>query len=157
MVSGLPDAGVDRTVRPLRRTLRLKMKPGTAVRGHVDGGWWPWSTDPAAEFPDLVMALSSWIGPIGRLAYDLDAWDATAPNLIVDGWAVRLAGVHTLAANTVLVTGPKMRQLSLLVVPPGTPGGVARAVLRSTAGQDTVATVEDILASNGVRASDGSQ
>ncbi|NUT97142.1 MAG: hypothetical protein HOY78_34480, partial [Saccharothrix sp.] len=35
----------------------------------------------------------------------------------------------------------------LLVVPPGTPGGVAQAVLRSAATSN--ATVEDILSSNG--------
>lgn len=60
-------------------------------------------------------------------------------------------GVHTIAANTVRVSGRKMRELRLLVVPPGTSGGVARAVLRSAASRDTVATAEEILASNGVR------
>jgi hypothetical protein len=37
-----------------------------------------------------------------------------------------------------------------MVVPPATPGGVARAVLRSASGSDTVATATEILASNGV-------
>jgi hypothetical protein len=127
------------------------MKPGAAGRGQVDGGWWPWSTDPGVEFSGLVMVLSSWIGPISRVAYRLDAWDATPSNLLVGGWAVRLAGVHTIAANTVLVSGTKMQELCLLVVPPGTSGGVARAVLRSAAGRDTVASAEEILTSNGVR------
>jgi hypothetical protein len=149
MVSGPPNAGV--TGPPAHRVLRLMMKSSTAAQGQVDGAWWPRSASPAMEFPDLVMALSSWVGPISRVAYRLDAWNATAPNLTVDGWAVRLTGVHTIPANTVLVSGTKMRELRLLVVPPATPGGVARAVLRSAAGQRTVASAEEILTSNGVQ------
>ncbi|MEV4319576.1 DUF5994 family protein [Actinocrispum sp. NPDC049592] len=53
-------------------------------------------------------------------------------------------------ANTVVLTGSDQKQIRLLVVPPATPGGVARAVLRSVSRPDTVATVEEILASNGV-------
>ncbi|WP_237773871.1 DUF5994 family protein [Actinosynnema sp. ALI-1.44] len=40
----------------------------TAAPGNVDGAWWPWSTDPAMEFPALVMALSSWVGPARHVA-----------------------------------------------------------------------------------------
>jgi hypothetical protein len=53
--------------------------------------------------------------------------------------------------NTVVVTGPNQRRMSLLVVPPNTPGGVARAVLRSATEPDNVASVEEILTSNGIR------
>jgi Family of unknown function (DUF5994) len=152
MASGQANSHASGNVSPAQRAMRLMVKPGTAVQGQVDGGWWPWSTDPAVEFAELVMVASSWVGPISRLAYDPDAWDATAPNLIVGGWAVRLAAVHTIAANTVLLSGTKTRELCLLVIPPSTPGGVARAVLRSASGRDTVATAEEILASNGIRA-----
>jgi hypothetical protein len=40
------------------RGLRLQMKPAGAVHGTIAGGWWPWSDDPAAEFPELV----AWFG-----------------------------------------------------------------------------------------------
>jgi len=137
---------------PVPDDVRLLMKPNTAaVRGYVDGAWWPRSNDPAAEFPGLVLAMSSWVGPVGRVAYHLGDWDKTRRQLTVEGWSVTLVGFPTLDANTVVVTGSNQRRMILLVVPPDTPGAVARAVLRSAAGSDTVASVEEILASNGVR------
>jgi hypothetical protein len=135
-----------------RDDARLRMKPHAATRGYVDGAWWPRSHDPAAEFPGLVQALSSWIGPVRRVAYHVDDWDKTRRELTVAGWSVALVGFPTLEANTVVVTGSNQRRVFLLVVPPDTPGGAARAVLRTASGPDTVASVAEILASNGVRA-----
>jgi hypothetical protein len=140
------------SVEPVRAEVRLRMKPNTAARGHVDGAWWPRSHDPAAEFPGLVLVMSSWVGPIRRVTYHLHDWDTTKRELTVEGWTVTLIGLPTLDANTVVVTGSNQRRMMLLVVPPQTPGGAARAVLRSAAGPHTVTSVEEILASNGVRA-----
>ena len=51
------------SAEPVRAEVRLWMRPNTAARGHVDGAWWPRSPDPAAEFPGLVLVMSSWIAP----------------------------------------------------------------------------------------------
>jgi hypothetical protein len=135
---------------PARSEVRLRMKPDNAVPGHVDGGWWPRSTDPAAEFPALVAALTSTLGPISRAGYNLDAWTATARKLTVHDRVVRMEGFRTMQPHTVTLTGQNRQRISLLVVPPDTPGGVARAILRSAADPDTTATVHDILTSNGI-------
>lgn len=135
----------------MRGEVRLQMRPHTATRGYVDGAWWPRSHDPAREFPGLVLAMSSWVGPVRRVAYHVNDWDRTGRELTVEGWSVTVVGFPTLDANTVVVTGPNQRRMMLLVVPPDTPGGLARAVLRSAADPDTVASVEEILASNGIR------
>lgn len=140
------------SAEPVRAEVRLRMKPNTAARSHVDGAWWPRSHDPAAEFPGLVLVMSSWVGPIRRVTYHLHDWDPTGRELTVEGWTVTLVALPTLDANTVVVTGSNQRRMMLLVVPPGTPGGAARAVLRSAAAPDTVASAEEILTSNGVRA-----
>jgi hypothetical protein len=134
----------------VRAAVRLQMKPNTATRGHVNGAWWPRSHDPVAEFPGLVLVMSSWVGPIRRVTYHLHDWATAGRELTVEGWMVTLVGLPTLDANTIVVTGQRL--MKLLVVPPGTPGGAARAVLRSAAAPDTVDSVEEILASNGVRA-----
>jgi Family of unknown function (DUF5994) len=131
------------------RETRLKMKPGTAARGDIDGGWWPWSTDPALEFPALVLALSSWIGPISHLACHSEDWDAAGPILTVEGWTVHVDAGPAVQPNTVVLTGPNLKQVRVLVVPPGTPGRPARAALRSSSSSDT-ATAAEILARNGV-------
>jgi hypothetical protein len=82
------------------------------------------------------------------VTYCLDDWDTGERELTVEGWLVSLTGSLTLVANTVVVTGTNQDRLSLLVVPPGTPGGAARAVLRAAARPDTSASAEEILASN---------
>jgi hypothetical protein len=136
--------------QPAQRELRLTVKPSPAAVGHIDGGWWPWSTDPAVEFPALILAVSSWIGPAQRVAYYPDTWAPAGRTMIVEGRAVRVEPSNVMRPHTVFLTGPNRKQIRLLVVPPATPGGVARAVLRSASRSDTVATVAEILASNGV-------
>ncbi|MGB3438874.1 MAG: DUF5994 family protein [Actinophytocola sp.] len=125
------------------------MKARRPARG-VDGAWWPRSRDPEAEFPELVLVLSSWVGPVRRVTYHVDDWDAAGREVISEGWPVALVGSATIQPNTVLVTGTHQRERQLLVVPPSVPGGVARAVLRSTAGPGIVASAEEMLRSNGV-------
>lgn len=133
----------------VRSEVRLRVKPNTAARGYVDGAWWARSHDPAAEFPGLVLAMSSWVGPVRRVVYRLDDWHPTTPELTVEGWLVSLSGSSTLQANG---RGGRHRTApdGLLVIPPHTPGDIARAVLRSTARPDAVGSVEDILASHGI-------
>ncbi|WP_173136667.1 DUF5994 family protein [Kibdelosporangium persicum] len=150
MASDLLVTSADVPLQHPGRELRLKIKPSSAARGPLDGGWWPWSTDPAAEFPALIMALSSWVGPARHFAYHPHDWDPAEKTLTVEGWTVHLEALHTMRPNTVALTGLNLKQIRVLLVPPATPGGVARAVLRSASGVDTTATVEDILASNGV-------
>ena len=96
------------------------------------------------------MALSSWIGPITRLACHFEAWTLAAAELVINGWPVALENLPALQANTVMVTGSDDRTMTVLVVPPQTPGAIARAVLRIASASDTVATAEEILTSNGV-------
>jgi hypothetical protein len=139
------------TAKPARAQVRLKVKPRGAARGHVDGAWWPRSRDPAMEFPGLVLATSSWVGPVTRVAYRANDWDEAGPVLMVESWPVRLAAVLTQEASTVVVTGSNQRGMTLLVVPPEMPGGAARALLGWAAGAGTVASVEEILATNGVQ------
>lgn len=150
MISDLLDTGADSIPPRARRAVRLTMKPDRANRGRVDGGWWPWSSDPYAEFPVLIMALTAWIGSARHVAYHPGAWAGVGRVLMVEGRAVCLAGSRTVQADTVVLTGPNLDRIRVLVIPPATRGGVARAVLRSASGPGTNASAEDILASNGV-------
>jgi hypothetical protein len=144
-----------RTTKPSSRAAanaeaRLEMKPSGAARGSVDGAWWPQSLEPADEFPALVMALDKWMDRVSRVIYNLDLWEPAPRTLEVDGRVFRCGGFHSMDTHTVTAIGADSSRLDLLVVPPDTPGGAARAVLRSAADHDSTATVDDILASNGV-------
>nr|CTQ95428.1 hypothetical protein [Kibdelosporangium sp. MJ126-NF4] len=125
------------------------MKPADAANGHVDGGWWPRSNDPMAEFPALLTALAPWVGAVTRVSYHLDTWASVERKVPIGGRAVRFEGFHSMDRNTVTVIGTDSRRISLLVVPPDTSGGMARAALRSAAEHDSTASVADILAGNG--------
>lgn len=139
-----------RAALPMRGEVRLRMKTHPAAHG-VDGAWWPRSRDTATEFPDLVLVMSSWVGPVRRVTYAVDDWDAAEQNVAIDGWLVELVGSTTLQSHAVLVAGTHQRTRSLLVVPPTAPGAAARAVLMATAGPRAVDSAADMLRDNGVR------
>ncbi|XVV00960.1 DUF5994 family protein [Actinosynnema sp. CA-248983] len=128
--------------------LRLSMKPGGHSGGAVDGAWWPHSNDPMAEFPPLLAALDA-DGHVRRVSYHLDSWDRAERRIAAGDVVVRMEGFHSIQPDTVTLVNSDHTRIRLLVVPPGTPGGVARAVLRSAATASATATVEDILSSNG--------
>ena len=109
---------------------RLSLKPEAPTTGFVDGAWWPGSRDLAAELPALAAAVTSRLGPVEAVSYNIDAWDAT-PRRVgvgVGGAAVRMAGYHTQAHDTVDVRGAR-HLLTLLVVPPDTDPRTAAAAL----------------------------
>lgn len=149
---GTPATGLEHThdALPVRSEVRLRMKTHPATHG-LDGAWWPRSRDPEAEFPELVLVASSWVGPVSRVTYRVDDWDTAGHEVTIDGWPVELVGSTTMRPNTVLVTGTHQRERALLVVPAGVPGGVARAVLRAAAGPGVVHSAEDVLRANGSR------
>jgi len=157
MISGQLNPTIDNGDQPQPPPeVRLRMKPDGAALGYVDGGWWPWSADLAAELPPLVSALGAWLGPVARVSYHLDTWGLVARKVSIGGRVVRVEGFRSTDPHTIMVIGSDSRRVSLLVVPPDLPGGVARAVLRSAAGGDSIASVADILASNGVLPGAGS-
>lgn len=129
--------------------LRLTMRPAAAPDSLVAGAWWPWSTDPDAEFPALIAAMAPR-GAVCRISYHLGTWDRTARRMAVGDVVVRMEGFRAMQPDTVTLIGPDRTRTELLVVPPDTPADAARAVLRATATSSATATVEEILSENGV-------
>jgi hypothetical protein len=151
-----PSTGPEREARdaqPARTEVRLRMRSHPATQG-LDGAWWPRSRDAEAEFPELVLVTSSWVGPVRRVTYHVDDWDAAGPEVNIDGWLVELVASATLEPHTVLVAGTNERQRSLLVVPAGVPGSTARAVLRAMADTHGVVSAGEMLANLGVQPAD---
>jgi hypothetical protein len=122
------------------------MKPAGTATGHVDGGWWPRSTDPVAEFPGLIETLHAHVGQVGRVAYNLDFWEPVHRKLTVAGRVVRFEGFHAMNPHAVTAIGTDSRRVTLLVVPPDKPPDVARAVLRTAADPESTASIDDLLA-----------
>ena len=98
--------------------LRLQLDPAMAGTGVVDGGWWPRSRDPDAELPGLIAGLDASLGPITRVALNLDAWDSAPRRVAVDGRRVRVGWFRQMDAHTIGLTRAAQDRVVLLVVPP---------------------------------------
>ena len=134
--------------------LRLQLDPTMAGTGAVDGGWWPRSRDPDAELPGLIAGLESSLGPITRVALNLDAWDTAPRRVAVDGRRVHVGWFRHMDAHTIGVTRASQDRVVLLVVPPQATtaaAGIAMAMAADAATNDEPA---DILAAAGIGVED---
>jgi hypothetical protein len=134
--------------------LRLQLDPTMAGTGAVDGGWWPRSRDPDAELPGLIAGLESSLGPITRVALNLDAWDTAPRRVAVDGRRVRVGWFHHMDAHTIGVTRASQDHMVLLVVPPQATTAAAGIAMAMAADAATSAGPADILAAAGIGGQD---
>ncbi len=58
----------------MEQSNRLQLKPYRAVSEHIDGAWWPRSTNLAAELAGLVASLSDRLGQIVMVGYRRNGW-----------------------------------------------------------------------------------
>jgi uncharacterized protein DUF5994 len=115
-------------------TQRIQLKPDAPTpTGAVDGGWWPASTDLDAELADLVAAVATRLGPVERVSYNLDAWQAVPRRIRSGGRVIRMGGFRSQAPALLKLIGER-RALTLLVVPPETEAHTAEHIL-ATASQ----------------------
>jgi hypothetical protein len=139
---------------PAPSGLRLRLDPTMAGTGAVDGGWWPRSRDPDAELPGLVAGLESSLGPITRVALNLDAWDTAPRRVAVDGRRVRVGWFHHMDAHTIGATRASQDRVVLLVVPPQATTAAAGIAMAMAADAATSAGPADILAAAGIGGQD---
>ena len=126
-------------------TDRLCLKLESATTGFVDGAWWPASRDLAAEMPSLLDALGDQAGPVERVSYNIDAWNAVPRKVRVDGHVVRMGGFRSQPAATLKVVG-EGRALMLLVVPPETDQQAAHRVLAAASENGNTEGIDALLA-----------
>ena len=134
--------------------LRLQLDPSMTGKGVVDGGWWPRSRDPHAELTELIAGLESSLGPITRVALNLDAWDGAPRQVAVDGRRVRVGWFRNMDAHTIGVTRGFQARVALLVVPPEATGEAAGTAMAMAADAANTARPADILAAAGIGSQD---
>ncbi|GAB2445502.1 DUF5994 family protein [Nocardia tengchongensis] len=89
-------------------THRLRLALDAAATAPVNGFWWPHSRGLTAELPEALAMLTRQLGPIHRVIYHLDEWDAAPRNLEVGGRQVRLDGYRHMPARIVEVHGAEI-------------------------------------------------
>lgn len=112
---------------------RLQLAEARTDQSVLDGAWWPRSTDPVAELPGLVIALTARYGPVQRLMLNAEAWDAPVRRLAVDGGVLRTGWFSTLDPAVAVATTGRGTQIDLLVVPPATGESEAKAMMAAAA------------------------
>jgi hypothetical protein len=142
-------------IRPTASSgLRLRLSPTLAGAGILDGGWWPHSWDPDTELPGLIAGLESTLGPITRVALDLDAWDRAPWGVAIDGRRVRVGWFRTMDARMIGVTRALQERLALLVVPPEAAVQAAERAMAMAADATNSAGPAEILAAAGIVSKD---
>lgn len=127
-------------------TPRVCLVQARASQAVLDGGWWPRSSDPIAELPGLILALSDRYGPIRRVMLNSNTWDTRFRRLTVGPRVVRVGWFGSLDPALAIATTDNGDQLDLLVVPPHTAEAAARAAMAQAADPTNTMRAPDILA-----------
>jgi hypothetical protein len=125
---------------------RLRLETARAGRTLLDGGWWPRSGDPVAEFPGLIRAIDERCGRVTRLMLGPAGWDSQPHRLTVAGQVVRLGWFPGQPAGLLTVFCGYNGRVDLLVVPPGTAEADALAAMELAASAANLIHAPDILA-----------
>ncbi|MFF4242721.1 DUF5994 family protein [Actinomadura geliboluensis] len=142
-----PTAAPPAPLLPSPAAPRLRLTPGGAGRGVMDGGWWPRSRDAAAELTALVTALAGRPGmTASRLIIDVGDWDRVPLRIAVLGREIGVGRLPRLDHMVAVACG-RAEPLLLLVVPPETHPASAQAALARAAAGAGFALPEEILAS----------
>jgi len=140
-----PDAAVPAELPPPTMS-RLRLVPGDAGRGVMDGGWWPRSRDAASELTELVTALIERLGMVTRVTVNFDDWGHVPLRITVLGQEIWV-GWSPHLDHMVAMTCGRADPVLLLVVPPEASRSSAEAALARAAVEAGGAMPEEILAS----------
>ncbi|MDR8410215.1 DUF5994 family protein [Nonomuraea sp. 3-1Str] len=115
-------------------------------RSVVDGAWWPCSRDAAAELPDLIAAVDRLLDRATlRIGVHRDTWQNIPRRIPARGRQVRIGWFRHADPRVITLSFAAGEPVVLLIIPPGTAAGAAKAVLKLTAQETAGMAVDDIL------------
>jgi hypothetical protein len=131
-----PLSSVTSAVPAVDSAIRLSLNAVLDRRASVDGAWWPYSRDAAAELPGLITAVDQRIGRATlRVSVYADAWDDIPRRIPARGRQVRIGSFRSGDPHVITLILAGAEPIRLLVIPADT-AGPAEATLTLTA-QDT--------------------
>lgn len=123
---------------------RLHLQPAPSRRTLLDGGWWPRTTDPTTELPQLIRALNQDHSPVRRVLLGPAGWDSHPLRISVAG-RVRFVWYAAQPAGLLFALRSNGDRVDLLVVPPDTHPVTARAAMALAAQPANTVHAPDIL------------
>ncbi|MFG6196505.1 DUF5994 family protein [Nonomuraea sp. JJY05] len=125
---------------------RLSLHPVLDRRAVVDGAWWPYSRDAAAELPGLIAAVDQRLGRTTlRISVYRDAWQRIPRRIPARGRQVRIGWFRHADPRVITLIFAAGEPVVLLVIPPDTAAGPAEATLKLTAQDTTGLSIDGIL------------
>lgn len=112
----------DESRRRVRVTNRL-------LSEHIDGAWWPRSTNLVAELPALLSTLAERLGHVVMVGFLRNGWTNTPPEIDIAGQTIELLGFDSAEPASVILIGNDGHHLTLRVIAPGTSEQGARRAL----------------------------
>jgi hypothetical protein len=109
---------------------RLQLKPYRSASEHLDGAWWPRSTQLSDELPDLVASLADRLGRVVMAGYRRNGWHETPALVEIAGHTIELLGFTSDEPSSVILFGEDGRHITLHVIRPDTSEEVARQALQ---------------------------
>src|SRR3954470_3991440 len=123
--------------------LQPNLQSTPSRRTLLDGGWWPRSTDPMIELPQLMRALNQDHSPVRRVLLGPADWDSHPLRIHVAG-PVRFVWHAAQPAGLLFALRSNGDRIDLLVVPPDTDPATARAAMALAAQPPTPTPAPDI-------------
>ncbi|MEV6035781.1 DUF5994 family protein [Nonomuraea sp. NPDC052116] len=125
--------------------LRLSLHPVLERSAVVNGAWWPYSRDAAAELPDLIAAVDQRLQRTTLLVgVHRDAWRRVPCRIPARGRTVRIGGFRHGDPHVIVLFFASDEPVALLIIPPDTAVGPAEAALELTA-QNTADLTGDAI------------
>jgi len=124
---------------------RLGLDPHPPASAHLDGAWWPRSTQLGVELPGLVASLADRLGQVVLVGYRLNAWTDSPPQIQIAGSTVNLQGFTSDEPATIILVDRDGHRVALRVIPPDAPEQVAQHQLAEAskpAGDEVPANTE---------------
>ncbi|MGW4797295.1 DUF5994 family protein [Nonomuraea sp. NPDC004297] len=114
--------------------LRLGLHAVLDQRAVVDGAWWPYSRDAAAELPGLITAVDRLLDRVTlRIGLHGDAWLSIPHQIPACGRQVRIGWFRHTDPRLITLIFTTGEPVVLMVIPPDTAAGPAEATLKLTA------------------------
>ncbi|GAA2861678.1 DUF5994 family protein [Nonomuraea rubra] len=126
--------------------LRLSLHPVPNRRAVVNGAWWPYSRDAAAELPGLIAAVDRLLDRVTLgISVHGDTWQSLPRRIPARGRQIRISWSRHTDPRLITLSFAAGEPVVLLIIPSGTAADAAQATLK-LATQDTAGlTPDDIL------------
>ncbi|PRX53571.1 hypothetical protein B0I32_127160 [Nonomuraea fuscirosea] len=126
--------------------LRLSLRPAPNRLTVVDGAWWPFSSDAAAELPGLIAAVDRLLDRVTlRVGLHGDVWQNIPRRIPARGRQVRVGWFRHSDPRVITLSFGTGEPVVLLIVPSGTAAGAAEATLKLTTQDIAGLSIDAIL------------